>query len=237
LSAPVAAPAPIVLERTNALQPPARVASQSRNQEVLPPAAASLPAKNPSPAQVASKETAGVSVSKENAGSIPAKQEEPPPVKAPAASIASTPANSAPVYATTIEIEGRESASASSIIERSSAQPEPALLAPMKEAPALELSPLSNGSAPKNLIPPELVSRTNAIYPEIALRTRASGTVVLEVHIDNTGKVIKASPVSGPAIFHAEAVKAVMKWRYKPASLNDVHVASKSRAEIIFNLK
>jgi outer membrane biosynthesis protein TonB len=51
------------------------------------------------------------------------------------------------------------------------------------------------------------------------------------------GKVIKVSPVSGPAIFHDEAAKAVMKWRYKPASLNGVNVASKTQAEIIFSMK
>jgi TonB family protein len=237
MSVPVAAPAPVVPKSANAVQPPARVVDQSRHQEVSSPAASSLPVVRPSPAQAASKETAGVSVSKANAGAIPAKQEEPARVNAPAAAVASAPANPAPVYSTTIEIEARESASASGIIERSSAQPQPALLASMKEAPALELSPIANGSAPKNLIPAELISKTKATYPEIALRTRASGTVVLEVHIDNAGKVIKASPVSGPAIFHAEAVKAVMKWRYKPASLNDVNVASKSQAEIIFNLK
>jgi TonB family protein len=237
MSAPVAAPAPIVPERANAVQPPARVADQSKNQKVLPSAASSLPIEKASPDRVVLKETAGVSASKGNAGSIPVKKEEAVPVNASPAAVSSATAKPALTSSTTIVIEGRESASTSSIIERSSAQPQPALLEPMKETPVFELLPISNGSAPKDLIPAELISRTKAAYPEIALRTRSSGTVVLEVHIDNTGKVIKASPVSGPAIFHAEAVKTVMKWRYKPASLNGVNVASKNRAEIVFNLK
>jgi TonB family protein len=237
MRAPGVATAPIVSGSANAVQPPDRVADQSRNQAALPPVASSLPVVKPSPAPAASKETASMNDSKGNAGSIPAKREEPAPVNAPAAAIESASAKPGPASSTTIEIEGRESASASGVIERSSAQPQPALLASMKEAPELELSPILNGSAPKNLIPAEPISRVKATYPEIALRIRASGTVVLEVHIDNTGKVIRASPVSGPDIFYAEAVKAVMKWRYKPASLNSVNVASKSQAEIIFKLK
>jgi len=79
--------------------------------------------------------------------------------------------------------------------------------------------------------------QTSPVYPEVALRTRASGSIVLELQIDDQGKVIKATPVSGPAIFHNAAVSAVMKWRYKPASIGGVNVSSQSRVTMAFNLK
>jgi protein TonB len=79
--------------------------------------------------------------------------------------------------------------------------------------------------------------QTSPIYPEVALRTRASGSIVLELQIDDQGKVIKATPVSGPAIFHNAAVSAALKWRYKPASIRGVNVSSQSRVTMAFNLK
>jgi outer membrane biosynthesis protein TonB len=59
----------------------------------------------------------------------------------------------------------------------------------------------------------------------------------LELQIDDQGKVAKATPVSGPAIFYNAAVNAAMKWRYRPASINGVNVSSQSRVTMVFNLK
>ncbi len=235
-SLPAAASPLVAAESARTASAPAdRIVDSTANQEVRPAAKRGRAAEKPAPEEKASKDAAGEGLSKAAAASDFVKPDVAAPVDAPADAIAAAPAP-ALVSPISIEIEERESAPPS-IIERSVAQPQSALLAPMKESPELELKPISNGSAPKNLLPAEPVSRAKAVYPAIALRTRASGTVVVEAHIDNTGKVIKASPVSGPAIFHDEAVKAVMKWRYKPASLNGVHVASKSKAEIVFNLK
>jgi TonB family protein len=59
----------------------------------------------------------------------------------------------------------------------------------------------------------------------------------MELQIDNQGKVVKAAVVSGPAIFHGAAIAAATKWRYKPASISGVNVASQSRVTMSFNLK
>jgi TonB family protein len=61
--------------------------------------------------------------------------------------------------------------------------------------------------------------------------------VVLELQIDDKGRVTKATPVSGPAIFHFAAMNAAMKWRYKPASINGASVQSQARVTLNFNLK
>jgi TonB family protein len=71
----------------------------------------------------------------------------------------------------------------------------------------------------------------------LALRTRASGSVVLELQVDEQGKVTKAIPVGGANIFYNAAVTAAMKWRYRPASIGSVNVSSVSKVTMDFNLK
>jgi protein TonB len=95
----------------------------------------------------------------------------------------------------------------------------------------------SVAAAPKNAASAIPLVRANPKYPELALRTRASASVTLDVSIDSQGKVVKAIPVSGPSIFHNEAIKAAMKWRYKPASIDGKNVSSQSTITFNFNLK
>lgn len=120
------------------------------------------------------------------------------------------------------------------------AEPKPASVAPSAPVSTASSTPQPQPSAPvaaKTAAPAVPISRANPKFPELALRTRASGTVVLDVTIDAQGKVIKAKPVSGPIVFHDEAVKAAMKWRYKPASIEGTNVPSQNRITFNFNLK
>jgi TonB family protein len=78
------------------------------------------------------------------------------------------------------------------------------------------------------------ISQTTPRYPEAAIRTRTAATIVIDVQIDNQGKVIKATPLSGPPLFHSEAINAAMKWRYQPATVNGVNVPSHDRVMMSF---
>jgi TonB family protein len=101
-----------------------------------------------------------------------------------------------------------------------------------------ELTSQSQASGPagsRNLVPSVLISQVSPVYPELAIRSRTSGTVVLELQIDDEGKVVKATPVSGPAVFYNEAIKAAMQYRYRPATLNGKNMSSKSRVTMVFN--
>ena len=84
--------------------------------------------------------------------------------------------------------------------------------------------------------PPVLISQAKPAYPEMALRQHLSASVVLELQIDANGKVIKATPVKGPAMFHYEAINAAMKWRYKPASIDGTSIPSRATVTMNFNL-
>lgn len=95
-------------------------------------------------------------------------------------------------------------------------KPEPVAAPP---APKPITKPVSggvlNGSA-ISLPPPR--------YPEIARRSRAGGLVVIEVVIDETGKVISAKAVDGPAIFFNEAIEAAKRAKFSPTKLSGVPV-------------
>jgi len=68
-----------------------------------------------------------------------------------------------------------------------------------------------NGKA-VSLPPPE--------YPEIAKRAHASGSVTVEITIDETGNVISAHAVSGHPLLQAAAVTAARQASFTPTRLN-----------------
>jgi TonB family protein len=58
-------------------------------------------------------------------------------------------------------------------------------------------------------------------YPAIAKASHASGTVVVQVTVDEIGKVISAHAVSGHPLLQAAAVKAAYQARIEPTKLAD----------------
>jgi protein TonB len=62
------------------------------------------------------------------------------------------------------------------------------------------------------------------VYTAIAKAGRASGTVIVEVLIDENGKVISAHPVSGHPLLLKEAVQAAWQARFSPTTLGDQRV-------------
>ncbi len=57
-------------------------------------------------------------------------------------------------------------------------------------------------------------------YPEIARQASASGTVVVQVMIDEGGNVISATPVTGHPLLRAAAVKAAREAKFSPTRLS-----------------
>lgn len=68
------------------------------------------------------------------------------------------------------------------------------------------------------------VDLPKAVYPDEARKSRAAGTVQVQVLIDETGKVVAATPVFGPDVLRAAAVKAAMKAKFKPTMVAGVAV-------------
>lgn len=61
-------------------------------------------------------------------------------------------------------------------------------------------------------------------YPAIAKSAKASGTVIVQITIDETGKVISARAVSGHPLLQAAAVQAAYKATFSPTKLSGVPV-------------
>jgi protein TonB len=95
---------------------------------------------------------------------------------------------------------------------------------------------LSIPAAPlsRTVVPAEVITRVAPTYSELARRTRATGTVVIDVLVDEGGKVAKATPISGPEILRQDAINAVQQWRFKPANVDGNSVSSTSRVTVVF---
>jgi protein TonB len=102
--------------------------------------------------------------------------------------------------------------------------------------PAAETQRISPASAVRaTTTAAVLVTKVLPTYPEIARRANLTGKVDLEIEIDQEGKVVRATPVSGPPVFHAAAVAAVRQWRFQPATINGNRVPSQGKVSVVFN--
>jgi TonB family protein len=102
---------------------------------------------------------------------------------------------------------------------------------------AASLTGSASKAAPNGEIPAVPISQVTPKYPELALKNKASTSVVLELSISSEGEVVKATPVSGSQLFYEEAVRAAMKWRFRPASISGANVPSRSRVTLNFNIR
>jgi TonB family protein len=69
-------------------------------------------------------------------------------------------------------------------------------------------------------------------YPQEAKAQGISGSVVLEVRIDEAGNVISVTPVSGQQLLVNVAMKAVKAWKFAPTKLSGV--AAQVRGNVAF---
>jgi protein TonB len=83
----------------------------------------------------------------------------------------------------------------------------------------------------------QLVSRIEPRYPQLALQTRQSGTVVLHAIISRDGHINALEVVSGSPFFVQAALDAVRQWRYRPTMLNGEPVEVDTTITVIFRLK
>jgi TonB family protein len=72
--------------------------------------------------------------------------------------------------------------------------------------------------------PPSVASAVDAIYP---LNSVVSGTVVLELSLDDTGKIVDVRVVKGIASLTGPAEQSVRQWSFQPAKLDGKPVSSK----------
>ena len=59
-----------------------------------------------------------------------------------------------------------------------------------------------------------IVSKVEPEYPSMARNMHLAGRAVVDVYIDQDGKVERAQPVSGNPLLTGAAVSAVKKWKF-----------------------
>jgi periplasmic protein TonB len=67
---------------------------------------------------------------------------------------------------------------------------------------------------------PKLISSVSPAYPEIARRQNVQGDVVVDLLVDETGKVADAKVISGPSLLREAALESLRKNKYNPATLD-----------------
>jgi len=86
---------------------------------------------------------------------------------------------------------------------------------PPEPAPNARLRPVSGG-----VLNGTAISLPAPTYPETARRLRMAGLVIVEVVVDETGKVISAVATSGPAQLREVAIQAARRARFSPTKLS-----------------
>ncbi|MDQ3585021.1 MAG: TonB family protein [Pyrinomonadaceae bacterium] len=103
---------------------------------------------------------------------------------------------------------------------------------PPTPKPTPRRAPVSGG-----VLTGKAVSKPQPAYPPIAKAARASGTVVVQVTVDEAGKVISASAVSGHPLLRQAAVQSAYGWRFSPTMLSGQPVKVTGTISFNFNLQ
>jgi protein TonB len=84
---------------------------------------------------------------------------------------------------------------------------------------------------------PKKIVHVAPVYPELALRARVEGTVILEAIIDERGVVDHVRVLKSVPLLDAAAIEAVRAWRYTPTLLSGVPVPVLMTITVRFSLQ
>ncbi|MGH9822163.1 MAG: TonB family protein [Blastocatellia bacterium] len=90
-------------------------------------------------------------------------------------------------------------------------------------------------SQPGEVLQGKAIKRVEPAYPNQAKVQRLSGAVIVEVTIDESGKVVNAVSVCGPELLEDAAVTAARQWRFQPLTSGGVPV--RVIGTVTFNFK
>jgi len=84
---------------------------------------------------------------------------------------------------------------------------------------ALHTFPLQAAPVPQEAAQSNLLHSVAPKYPEAARAKHIEGAVVLQVQIDEKGRVSDAQVMSGPEELRSAALEAVLQWHYNPQAM------------------
>jgi TonB family protein len=98
--------------------------------------------------------------------------------------------------------------------------------------------PASGDAGDGSMEPAVLVSKVDPSYPEGAIRAQIEGSVVLDIGIDETGRVIDVQVTRGlPFGLSDAAAQAVRQWTYRPARGPGGPIPTRKAVRILFTLR
>jgi protein TonB len=84
--------------------------------------------------------------------------------------------------------------------------------------------------------PPRLLQQIRPTYPSEAFVKKVEGTVVIEIVIDERGRVVRTRIVRSEPLLDAAAVAAVRQWVFAPALKQGRAVATLAMAPVTFRI-
>jgi protein TonB len=84
--------------------------------------------------------------------------------------------------------------------------------------------------------PPRPIKQTKPTYPQEAFIKKIEGTVVLEILIDSTGRVVRARVIQSVPQLDAAAVQTVYQWVFIPAMKHGRPVPTVALAPVNFRI-
>jgi protein TonB len=129
--------------------------------------------------------------------------------------------SSAPLPTSTLTVEGLAGSSATDLknVSPNANSKAPAIFLdsepPPSPGPKPILKPVSGG-----VLNGTALNLPAPTYPDLARRMRVSGTVSVDVVVDETGKIISAQANSGPLSLRDAAVQAALRARFSPTKLS-----------------
>ncbi|MBV9269375.1 MAG: energy transducer TonB, partial [Acidobacteriaceae bacterium] len=98
------------------------------------------------------------------------------------------------------------------------------------------VAPSLPNTLPTQVQQPILVSRVQPAYPPLAKSVRLQGTVEFIATVGRDGAVKSVQLIRGPQLLVDAARDAVMRWRYRPSTVNGVPMEARTKVSVIFQL-
>jgi protein TonB len=89
----------------------------------------------------------------------------------------------------------------------------------LPEAPPPPVAPVRVGGSVRE---PRRLVAVQPAYPELAIKARLQGTVLIEATVNERGRVVNVSLLQGAPLLTDAALEAVKKWVYTPTLVNGV---------------
>lgn len=80
-----------------------------------------------------------------------------------------------------------------------------------------------------------VVNKVQPEYPSMARQMKLTGTVEIDVFVDESGMVEKVESVKGNAILFVAAQRALKQWKFKPVKVGDAPAKVVARIGVAFN--